>query len=164
MKVIVNEHEVTYFNDWMRNPGWRYLAVTIIKNYIDSSNVNEISSSQVKIYLDRTLAGVLTIPSSFEDDQSDPTKVVDRFGYNFHGVIKMVRLQASMFCGATQSPSISTMCAPLGATSSCPFCDASSPTCLTTCKFNTLDDRCTPCDWKCKSCLDTASNCQECNT
>jgi hypothetical protein len=58
MKVIVNEHEVTYFNDWMRNPGWRYLAVTVIKNFMDTSNVNDISSSQVKIYLDRTLAGV----------------------------------------------------------------------------------------------------------
>jgi hypothetical protein len=101
MKVIVNEHEVTYFNDWMRNPGWRYLAVTVIKNFMDTSNVNDISSSQVKIYLDRTLAGVLKIPSSFKDDQSDPTEVIDRFGYNFRGVIKMVRLQASMFCGAT---------------------------------------------------------------
>lgn len=68
-----------------------------------------------------------------------------------------------MFCGASQSPSISTICAPLGSTSGCPICESASPQCFSTFSFNTLDERCTPCDWKCKSCLTTATNCQECN-
>ena len=58
MKVIINDQEVTFFNEWTRNTGWRYLAVTVIKNYLDESTAFEISNSQVKIYLDRTLASV----------------------------------------------------------------------------------------------------------
>ena len=41
--------------------------MTVIKNYVDASATNEISSSQVKIYIDRTLATTLTIPSYFKD-------------------------------------------------------------------------------------------------
>jgi hypothetical protein len=162
MKVIINDAEVTYFNNWISNTGWRYLAVTVIKTYVDASAVKEISSSQVKIFLDRALVATLTIPSYFKDVQTGV--VSDKIGYNFRGVIKLIRLQSSMFCGASQSPSLSTMCTGSGSTTSCPFCDASNPTCLTTCKFNTLDDKCTPCDWKCRSCLTTADNCQECAT
>ncbi|TNV74466.1 hypothetical protein FGO68_gene6791 [Halteria grandinella] len=73
-------------------------------------------------------------------------------------------MQSSLFCGASQSPSISTICSPLGSTSSCPICESATPTCFSTCAFSTLDERCTACDWKCKSCLGTATNCQECNT
>lgn len=90
LKVIVNEQEVTYFNEWTRNTGWRYLAVTLIKNYVDGSGVREISSSQVKIYLDRTLASTQTIPSHFKDEQTGT--INDIFGYNFRGVIKLVRM------------------------------------------------------------------------
>ena len=67
MKVIVNDAEVTYFNNWMSNTAWRYLAVTVIKTYVDASAANEVSSSQVKIYLDRSLVATLTIPSYFQD-------------------------------------------------------------------------------------------------
>jgi hypothetical protein len=67
MKVIINDAEGTYFNNWISNTGWRYLAVTVIKNYVDASATKEISSSQVKIYIDRTLATTLTIPSYFKD-------------------------------------------------------------------------------------------------
>lgn len=56
------------------------------------------------------------------------------------------------------------MCSPLGSTSSCSFCDAIYPTCLSTCKMNTLDEKCTPCDWKCKSCFGSADQCQQCNS
>lgn len=62
----------------------------------------------MKIYLDKNLAASLTVPSYFQDDQSDPTKVSDIIGRNFHGVIHLVRLQSSMFCGASMSPSITT--------------------------------------------------------
>ena len=65
MKVIINEQEVTFFHEWTRNTGWRYLAVTVIKNYLDASLPEEISNSQVKIYLDRILAQTVNIPSYF---------------------------------------------------------------------------------------------------
>jgi hypothetical protein len=55
MKVIINEQEVTYFHEWTKNTGWRYLGVTVIKNYLDESGINDISASQIKIYLDRGL-------------------------------------------------------------------------------------------------------------
>lgn len=43
LKVIINEQEVTYFNEWLKTTGWRYLAVTVIKNYVDGSAAEEIS-------------------------------------------------------------------------------------------------------------------------
>lgn len=106
LKVIINEQEVTYFHEWLKTSGWRYLAVTVIKNYVDGSAAKEISQSQVKIYLDKTLASSQTISSHFEDVQSGT--VSDKIGFNFRGVIKTVRLQSSMFCAALQSPSVST--------------------------------------------------------
>jgi hypothetical protein len=43
MKVIINEQEVTYFHEWFKTTGWRYLAVTVVKNYVDGSAAKEIS-------------------------------------------------------------------------------------------------------------------------
>jgi hypothetical protein len=110
MKVIINSYEATYYSEWLKNTGWRYLGVTVVKQYVDTSSPGgaEVSSSMVKIYLDRNLVATLTIPSYFQDDQSVPTAVEDTIGRNFHGVIRLVRLQSSMFCGATQSPSLTT--------------------------------------------------------
>jgi hypothetical protein len=33
----VNGNEATYFSQWLQNSGWRYIAVTVIKNSIDTS-------------------------------------------------------------------------------------------------------------------------------
>lgn len=61
---------MTYYNNWLANSGWQYIGVTVIKQYTDTSNVvsGEIMQSQVKIFLDRTLAATLTIPTYFQDD------------------------------------------------------------------------------------------------
>jgi len=64
--------------------------------------------SQIKIFLDKTLVATMQIPNAFTDDQSDVTLVQDQIGRNFRGAIKLARLQSSMFCGAAQSPSLST--------------------------------------------------------
>ena len=45
LKVIINKAEVTLFSEWLKNSGWRYIGVTVIKNYVDSSSSTEISSS-----------------------------------------------------------------------------------------------------------------------
>jgi hypothetical protein len=74
--------------------------VSVVKTYTDTSGGAEIASSQVKVYLDRVLATTMNIPSYFQDDQSDATKVSDTIGRSFRGVIRMIRLQSSMFCGA----------------------------------------------------------------
>lgn len=109
LKVIINSYEVSLDSDWLKSSAWRYLGVTVVKQYVDaSSSGTEISSSAVKIYLDKYLAGTYTIPSYFQDDQSVPSAIDDTIGRNFHGVIRRVRLQSSLFCGALQSPSLTT--------------------------------------------------------
>ena len=110
IRVIINGNEVTLYSNWLSSSAWRYIAVTVVKSYYDSSTVggNAISSSQVNIYLDKVLAASLTVPSFFQDDQSDATKISDTIGRNFRGVIRLVRMQASMFCGASMSPSVTT--------------------------------------------------------
>ena len=94
MKVIINGNEVTLYSNWLSSSAWRYIAVTVVKSYYDSSTVggNAISSSQVNIYLDKVLAASLTVPSFFQDDQSDATKISDTIGRNFRGVIRLVRV------------------------------------------------------------------------
>lgn len=52
MKVIINSKETTYYNNWLNNPSWRYLAVTVMKIFDDGSASLEISQSQIKIFLD----------------------------------------------------------------------------------------------------------------
>lgn len=93
LKVIINGQEVTYFNNWLGNSGWQYIGVTVIKQYTDSSVLTgEISSSQVRIFLDKTLAATLTIPTYFQDDQSVPGSISDTIGRNFRGVIRLIRM------------------------------------------------------------------------
>ena len=68
MKVIINNVEGTYFSSWSTNSGWRYIAVTVIKNYDDFSTAVEESSSQILIFIDKSLSATMTINSHFQDD------------------------------------------------------------------------------------------------
>lgn len=67
LKVIINGFEGTYYSQWLQNTGWRYISVTVIKQFYDSSNSGQaiLSSSLVKIFVDKTLAATFTIPSYF---------------------------------------------------------------------------------------------------
>lgn len=37
MKVIINGNEVTLYSEWLKSSAWRYIAVTVIKSYVDAS-------------------------------------------------------------------------------------------------------------------------------
>ena len=65
MKVIINNKEATYFISWMTNSNWRYIGVTVMKTYVDDSTTTEVSSSTVKIYIDKSLATSTTVASYF---------------------------------------------------------------------------------------------------
>ena len=110
IKVIINGFERTYFQEWGKNTGWRYIGVTVTKQFVDysTSPTAPIARSVVNIYIDRTQAPSFTVPSFFQDDQSVPSLISDVIGRNFNGVIRIVRLQSNMFCGASVSPMITT--------------------------------------------------------
>eukprot|EP00347_Sterkiella_histriomuscorum_P023935 403332874 len=162
IKVKVNQAEANYFIDWKQSTNWRYIGVTFMRNSQDDLSYTslKVGTTNVKIYIDNGLVSTQNIPAIFTDDQSGTNS--DVIGQNFHGVIKRFRISATTLCNLATSTSVSTTCTAYGATTSCSICDKSSQICYSKCPLNTIDNQCTPCNWKCRYCFTDVNTCTAC--
>jgi len=65
LKVMINGFEGTYYQTWAQNTGWRYIGVTVVKQFADFSSGAPVVSSLVNVFIDRTLAATFVLPSFF---------------------------------------------------------------------------------------------------
>ncbi|CDW88903.1 UNKNOWN [Stylonychia lemnae] len=155
LKIRLNNQEVNLFVNWTLSTNWRYLAVTLVKTYQDShSYTKPVGISQVKVYLDNTLLAT-TSGQTFKEQLENSEQKLALFAINQ----LLLLFQHVIFINFTNLACIAN-----GKTTSCNICDKTTNQCFSSCGFNTLDNLCTPCDWKCSYCFGTAATCSACDT